>query len=218
MHRLRPGQILTGKKFKELNKGQRLVKLTNQTENHNGYKFNTGVNIDHIQFNPSKICSAGGFYFCTFLNFHKYLRYHSNNETKKCVNIRNVIIPDDAKVYIEEDKFKVDKFLLQDPIKIYEIPKTCKHVVRNNSIYLEYIENQTNILCLEAVKQNGLSLKYVKKQTPKICLTAVRQNGLAIKFVKHQTPVICSEAVRQNPRAINYIKDNRIILALNHSL
>jgi len=45
------GSVLTGKKFNEYFKNKYLVKLTTQTENHNGFQFKTGLNIDENKFN-----------------------------------------------------------------------------------------------------------------------------------------------------------------------
>jgi hypothetical protein len=58
------GKVLPGKEFNKLNKGKQLIKLTNIEENHNGFQFNTGLNIDTVPFNPSGDCKPGGIYFC----------------------------------------------------------------------------------------------------------------------------------------------------------
>jgi hypothetical protein len=39
---------------------------------------------------------------------------------------------------------------------------------------------------LEAVKENGCALQYVQNQTDAICLEAVKQTGYAVKFVQDQ--------------------------------
>ena len=147
------GSVYSGKEFnlyvKETNK--KLVRLTNESENHNGFQYKTGLNIDTLPFNPLGSCKPGGLYFCDISNFTNFINY----KDKKCVNIRNVIIPDDSIIYVENKKYKTDKFILDKPEKIFE-----------------------NIeLCLVAVKQNGYILKYVKEQTSEICLEAVKQSG-----------------------------------------
>ena len=87
--------ILTGKEFNEKYTGVQFVKLTNQEENHNEFQFKDGLNVDNIPFNTEKECSAGGIYFCRFDNFTYYINYGYKN----MYYIRNVIIPDDARVY-----------------------------------------------------------------------------------------------------------------------
>ena len=79
-------------------------------------------------------------------------------------------------------------------------------MVKENGLFLKFIENQTPEICLVAVKQNGCILEYVKEQTSGICLEAVKQNGYALEYVKDQIPEICLEAVKQNGYALRYVK------------
>lgn len=51
-------------------------------------------------------------------------------------------------------------------------------------IHLNFIDNQTEEICLESVKQNGLSLRFVYNQTEEVCIEAVRQDDYALHFVK----------------------------------
>lgn len=44
---------------------------------------------------------------------------------------------------------------------------------------------------LEKVKQEGFDLEYIDNQTDEICLEAVKEIGCALKFVKNQTEEIC---------------------------
>ena len=55
----------------------------------------------------------------------------------------------------------------------------CLESVKADGKQLAYVSEayQTEELCLEAVRQNSMFLEYVKEQTPAICLAAVRQNG-----------------------------------------
>jgi len=62
----------------------------NKDENHNGFQYQTGLNIDTESFNPSGYCTSGGLYFVkedvlAFLPKGKW--------------IRTVTLPPDAKVY-----------------------------------------------------------------------------------------------------------------------
>ena len=58
---------------------------------------------------------------------------------------------------------------------------------------------------LEAVKQNGYALQYVQTQTEAICLEAVKQNGEVLQYVQTQTEAICLEAVKQNGEVLKYV-------------
>ena len=57
-------QLLDGQSFNEKYQGKIFVKLTNREENHRGYQFKTGLNIDKLPFNPKGECQSGGIYFC----------------------------------------------------------------------------------------------------------------------------------------------------------
>ena len=41
----------------------RLYRITNEEECHNGFKYQTGDNIDILEFNPNDTCQPGGLYF-----------------------------------------------------------------------------------------------------------------------------------------------------------
>jgi hypothetical protein len=58
--------MITGTQFNEQYKDYKFVKLTSETENHNGFQFQTGLNVDHIKFNPMEECSPGGIYFTDY--------------------------------------------------------------------------------------------------------------------------------------------------------
>src|SRR5579872_4577477 len=84
------GKVYSGKEFNNLTKSVTLVKLTVESENHNNFQYQTGLNVDGIPFNPHGSCSPGGLYFCKLEYFPRYLHYYD----KFCVNLRYVSIPD----------------------------------------------------------------------------------------------------------------------------
>jgi hypothetical protein len=103
-----------------------------------------------------------------------------------------------------------DVELKTDVVKdILSISSESKKIldVKKSPELLQFIEEQTEEMCLEAVKQEGLSLQYVKEQTPKICIAAVKQDGHSLKFVKNQTDTICLSAVKQDGHSIYYVKN-----------
>ena len=81
-------------------------KITNESENHYGFQFRTGLNVDTKPFNPSGDCEPGGIYFAredilTFLSYGVWLR--------------EVTIPEDAMVYENPGnpkKWKADRVML----------------------------------------------------------------------------------------------------------
>jgi hypothetical protein len=207
--------LLTGKQFNEKYKNEIFVKLTNETETHNGFQFKTGLNIDPIDFNSPEECKAVQLYFYNLNNLAKWLRY--KREDMKYM--RYVTIPDDAKVYVEVDKVNANKIILSERNLIYEseIWNNTDYqlsAIKQSEYVLKYIKNQTDEICLEAVKQNGYALRHVSKQTNEICLAAVNQEGDTLSAVENQTDEICLAAVRQNGFAIQYVKNQTNELCL----
>jgi len=96
--------MISGREFNRLYRGVKLYKFTNLSENHNGFQFKTGLNIDTVPFNPTGNCEPGGIYFteAKFANMWKFIHTYC----------RDVTIPDDAQVYAEYMKFKADKLIL----------------------------------------------------------------------------------------------------------
>jgi hypothetical protein len=113
--KLKIGEEYTGAQVNAINTDP-LVKLTNESENHNGFVFATGENCDTMPFRPYGSCSAGGLYFCKKNEVHKWLQYNFT----QMHYIRSVTLPDDARVYIEENKMKADKFILGERETIFD--------------------------------------------------------------------------------------------------
>jgi len=161
--------------------------------------YRTGLNIDKVVFNPHGECSAGGLYFTD--ESRRTLWYHCHTF------FRMVIIPSDAQVYTERDKYKTDKFILSERTRIIEDEELCNAIVKDdNGQFLTYIHNQDLNVCLIAVKRDGYNLRYVKIQTPDICLAAVKENGCSLQFVHQQTPTICMTAVKQHGMSLCYVR------------
>ncbi len=80
------------------------IKLTNETENHNGFQFKDGLNVDTHEFDENN--PKTGIYFTTMRFIETWCYY----KQQKMEHVRHVIIPDDAKVYVEDDHciFKTD--------------------------------------------------------------------------------------------------------------
>ena len=69
---------------------------------------------------------------------------------------------------------------------------------------------KTNLKGKEAlakVKQDGDALQYVEEQTEAICLAAVKQDGYALQYVREQNEAICLAAVKQDSNALRYVKE-----------
>ncbi len=103
-------KTLTGKEFTEFIGDEPMIKFTTESEVHNGLVYKTGLNVDIRTFYNKSQCKQGGIYFTSLYYFHMWLCYGS----KQCVQFRYVTIPEDAKVYIEEYKYKADKLILSE--------------------------------------------------------------------------------------------------------
>jgi hypothetical protein len=116
------------------------------------------------------------------------------------VYAREVTIPLNAQVYVEQNKFKTDKIILGKKISIWSNYEICKNIVAQNGLLIKHVKKHTltNELKEIAVGQNGLALQYLDflEQTDKICEIAVKQNGLALKYSIWQTNLICELAVK----------------------
>lgn len=169
---------LSGKNFNEMFPNIKLLKLTNNEENHNGFQFKDGLNIDNVPFNPSNYSSLGGLYFVEECYAHHWIHYGDMVKMKTMVNIRTVTIPDDARVYIEYDRLKADKIILGPKTEI------------NKEIYMK------------ALKKIGTHLQYVPihLRDEDICTTACLSNRIAFQYI----PDSLHEKIWNNIKKIEY--------------
>ena len=76
---------------------------------------------------------------------------------------------------------------------------------RSNGIALKYIKNQTHDMCLEAVNLRASMIQFVNEQTEGICLLAVQKWAHALQYVRIQSEQICLEAVKHNGLMLEYV-------------
>ena len=202
-------------------------KLFRESENHNGFQFKDGLNVNRDPWNTDGR-SGGGFYFCKEEDIWHHITLHED-----LMWIREVTLPDDASHISFEHEEKAHKILLGPRILftdfLNESYERCMEAVKKSWYALALVKEQTFELCLAAVKhsgyalqhvkehrpelwlaavtRNGYALKHVKEQTPELCMIAVKQDGYAIQFVNDQTYELCMAAVRQNGRALMYVKE-----------
>ena len=87
-------------------------KITNESENHNGMQYKTGLNVDILDFNPGGDCTSGGIYFAS-KDILAFLSYG--------VWIREVTIPEDEEVYENPNipkKYKAHRVILGERRRI----------------------------------------------------------------------------------------------------
>lgn len=122
-----PYKEISGKTFNYYFYRCPMIRLTNETENHNGFQYNTGLNVDTKQFVPNEKCGPGGLYFCHLKDIFDWIESGDN------VYIRLVTIPDDARVYTGYSKFKTDKLILSERVKIGDFFSECEKIFARNT-------------------------------------------------------------------------------------
>ena len=142
----------TGAQIKAAGVGP-LIKLTNESEVHNGFAFHTGENIDTVPFSPSGTCSPGGIYFCEMKNAPEY--FHYNGSAMKFY--RSVTLSDDARVYVEDKKMKADKVTLGERQEIFASADLFNSLLYANDDISAFIKKKPTLLTQEAFDALPLS-------------------------------------------------------------
>lgn len=224
------GKELSGEMFNKISIGINFVKLTNEMECHNNFQFEDGLNIDTIDFDPSGECKAGGIYFIDKTNAYLWTYYGIVSGMMKYM--RDVIIPNDARIYIEENKFKADKIILKPRQNI------CKDIYVAASLHylsLDYLPNDMrdkdicfkiaqwrpfeikNIppdilnkeICVNAVNHFSDALAYIPEKfiDRDMCVTAVNMYGPILQYVPESIidKDICMLAIKRTSTALKYV-------------
>lgn len=208
---------VTGSEFNKIYAGSTFVKLTNSVEKHFNFQYNDGLNIDTIEFNPSHVCSAGGLYFMDINDAHTWLEYQGIGSMKY---IRKVLVPDDARVYIEYGKFKADKIILEKREIIYK--DIYMKAIKRCGFDMAYvpIEMIDKEMCLAAAACCSRNTKFKLTNVPstiidkELCLMATQIN--IFNFGLNDVPKslidrdICMAAVRYDGRHLRDVPLNII--------
>lgn len=191
---------ISGGKFNHLFRGRKFYKFLFNHLAHRGFQYELGLNIDFRPFNPHGECSEGGMYFCDEFTCHLFWKDYGQK-------LAVIKIPNDARVYIEKDKFKTDKLILTNIIDFKNLSDDFWiNMLDKEGLVLQFIKHQTEELCKIAVRQNCLALEFVENQTEDICITAIRKCTYALRFVKDQTDALCKEAVSRTGESLCRVK------------
>ena len=155
------GEVYTGKEFNSRCKHS-LYRITNEREKHHKFQYETGLNTDTLKFDPSGECKPGGLYFFDRSQVINYRFYVKNPFWIRRVEILNDDNNNNDKtfVYVERDKYKTNRFILHDRIRIGNIDPgdLC-------DMYDECIDFDFNInintdedSCLNILKRNAYML------------------------------------------------------------
>jgi hypothetical protein len=166
-------------------------KLLHADRRHNGVTYEEGLNVDPVPFNPTGSCQPGGLYFTHFDYIVYWWRSLDN-----CSHIAEVTVPPDARVYIEPCgmKLKADKIELSNIRPLGEFLDTLDEITLECMVkaapgLLEYIQKQTEAMCLRAVVLNGRALQYVRNPTDAMRTEALQQERRTEAFNRAFNPV-----------------------------
>jgi hypothetical protein len=147
-----------------------------------------------------------------------------------------VIVPDDAKIIIEQNYFLTDKIILKNRLSIKNLDmwddyEFCKKLVKTDPCNIRYVKNKSHEICKLAVESNAYAIDYLnqKCQTDEICMLAIKtylnsfvnirnktlelcnyvlvRDGLLLRYIKNQTEEMCELAIKNNPSAFEFVKN-----------
>jgi hypothetical protein len=207
----------TGEQFNKIVNENNLILVKVLNDEENNFQYKDGLNIDTNEFNPNGECEKGGLYFTDYIYFINFYIYKINDRI-----IRIIEIPNDARVYVDNEKYKADKIILNEKFK--KIEKFYEKYVNNKEIFLKIVKTNGYALtyisenfkdyaiCLEAVKNKGFALNYVSENLKDydICFEAVKKNGESLAFVSKNiiNYDICLKAVKNNGNALKWVPEN----------
>lgn len=144
---------ISGRQYNESYGNLKHYKITNFYENHKSLQYKTGRVNDFLKFDCQNDCSAGGIYITT----EKHLKTWIDMYLRIGIWIREVTIPNDAFVYIENEAVKTSAVILGERMTLREFTNDYKNVflpqyykttddiirdqLRDNSEYCNYVPN-----------------------------------------------------------------------------
>ena len=147
---LEPGTLVKGSDVQGIKK---LYKILHKSMVHNDFKYKEGLNVLQQPFNPNGSCRSGGLYIST--EPHNFIDFGTL--------LADVQLPEDALVWVESGKLKVDKLILSN---IREIPDVVYLLAVSKCARLKDIPIQriTYDICLAAVRRRPLAIHDVPEK------------------------------------------------------
>jgi hypothetical protein len=175
---------VTGKHFNKKYKDAVLCKFIKHGLINKSFQYKLGLNEDTIPFVPNECCE-GGLYFFNIKYFYLYFKYGPK--------LAFLTIPDDARVFIEKNKFKADKLIINNIISVenfYLEDYFTREKIKDLSlkfpiVFLERNKNEKKIE--DHLRINGSDIKYVSLQTLKLCEIAIENSPNAIYGIKNKS-------------------------------
>lgn len=135
------GKVFSGKEFNQLTKSYTFLKFINYKRQHQGMHYEVGLNVDVLKFSPVGSCSSGGLYFSDERHISMWTDYFG-----KLLCVIKIPDNDDAKVYVEHNKYKCNMFeiveigstgfgLNPDGTNIKNLPPKLKYKLNSECIH-----------------------------------------------------------------------------------
>lgn len=221
------GKTMSGVEFNQIFKNRKFVKFTNESEIHNGFKFQDGLNVDTVPFCPRGKCKPGGLYFCDYETDGGHWTYYNH---VACRYYRMVQIPDnkEAQVYFEQNKIKASHIILGErkgiwecdelfsmSIKVHDL-KLIKYIDISTVQYFNVVVNflrglkwKDDEIYFRMVADNPSFLEFVPEnyRNAEMCETAVTFKPALLKWVPKQLDTHCKKALAADfAAAIPYVE------------
>jgi len=91
----------------------RLIKFTNFVNDKFDFSYQEGLNEDIVEFDPYKLCVAGGLHFCKYEQLEKWIAVHHEGYPENYY-YWDIEIPNDAVVVQTDTKFKSNKIIMKN--------------------------------------------------------------------------------------------------------
>ena len=90
-------------------------------------------------------------------------------------------------------------------------PEMWIQTLLQDGLRLQWVEEQTEALCLAAISQNWRAIRYAKEPTEDVCFAALSVNVLALKHIVNPTLKLCQFAhQRYGDEIFNYISPSEL--------
>ena len=149
------GQCQSGKTYTNTTNttNKSFWKITNEEENHHGFQYKNGLNVDTQKFQKSGTCVKGGLYFTDSENIYNFFNYG--------VWLREVFVPYDAKMVLDPGtdtkKYRANKLYLGNRYPLYDIRTLKKFpwLCKNNTDITNWAAKNGHLETLKWIRANG---------------------------------------------------------------
>jgi hypothetical protein len=146
-------QILSGKGFNAKYNSAAFIKFTNKSGTKYDFQYKEGLNEDFQEFDPFKICVAGGLHFCKKEDAELWIENYCDQGDLSYYYYWDIEIPDDAVVVETDNKLKTNKIIMKNKRNISENEKLSLIYIKYNSDFFDEINNPSIELVVAKFKQ-----------------------------------------------------------------